>query len=140
MKKVILLCVIIAIVVSLFLPYPEPNYTHGVYEITIVSERISNNHVGNEWDIDYYCGNLSIYSGKQWTVPLDTIEKVTIDVNITEDDKWPDISYASIPVTLSDNFKTSKIITVIEDNGSFKGNKALWEITCTVKLIEKTFG
>ena len=113
------------------------DYTHGVYELSIEAELISNDSVGNDWIKTYTCDGKTITDGDQWTVPLDTAKTISISATIIENDKWDDVGSDSIVVTLVDDYKASTQITVTENKGRYKGNQAIWEITCIVKLVDK---
>lgn len=115
----------------------EPTYNYGVYEVKICERILYNNSVGTDWHTVYSCDDSYITSGQRWTVPLDTTKTITIDATITENDKWPDISTSILSVVLSDAFETSTSITVTENKGRYKGNTAVWEITCQVELVDK---
>ncbi|MBQ4119978.1 MAG: hypothetical protein IJD45_06270 [Clostridia bacterium] len=114
----------------------QRNYTHAVYEVSIVAKLIYNHSVGNDWKKSYTCNGRTIADGEEWTVPLDTTETIKVNATVTEIDEWNDIGYGSASVTLSDGYKTSTHITVIENKGRYNGNKALWEIIFKVKLID----
>ena len=135
MKKGIVFLCVVAMLLSLF--GCKKNYTHGVYEVTLRSFEISNYSVGNEWVITYTCDGRTIASGEQWIVPLDTVKTVMIDAAVTETDQYPDVGSGSLIVVLKEGFETSKIITVAENKGRYKGNKANWKITCKVKLKDR---
>lgn len=113
------------------------DYTHGVYELSIKAELISNDSVGNDWIKTYTCDGKTITDGDQWTVPLETTKTILINATITENDKWDDVGSDSIVVTLVDDYKASTQITVTENKGRYKGNQAVWEITYRVKLVGK---
>ena len=135
MRRIIL----IIFVCFLFLNFSgcKKNYTHGIYEVSITAYQLSNDSVGNSWRKVYNCDGREINSGERWTIPLNIERNLIIDVTITENDKWPDIGRSALSVVLKDGFKTSEIITVIENKGRYKGNKAQWKIICEVELIEK---
>ena len=135
MRKIAVFVCIVAILLSFF--GCKKNYTHGVYEVTIESECISNASVGNEWKRVYKCGSEIVKSGEKWTVPLNINKTVKIDATITERDAWDDVGYGFLNVVLRDGFETSSTITVKENKGRYKGNKALWKVSCDVKLVDK---
>ncbi len=135
MRKIAVFICIVAALLSFY--GCKKNYTHGVYEVTIKADRISYDYVGNEWKKVYKCGSKIIKSGERWTVPLNTTKTVKIDAEITENDAWDDVGYGSLNVVLRDNFETSATVTVKENKGRYKGDKAEWKITCSVELIEK---
>ena len=115
----------------------KKDYTHGVYEVTITASIISNNSVGNDWQKTYTSEGRTIASGEQWTVPLDTTKTLTINATVTESDEWPESGSASLRIILKDGFETSTTITVTENKGRYKGNKAQWKITCKAQLVKK---
>ena len=116
-------------------------YTHAVYEVTITATEIYNNSVGTDWKKVYTCNDKIVESGDTWTVPLNTKETITIDIEITEVDKWSETGKGSVSVVLQDQYETSTTITVTENKGKYKGNQAEWEVVCKVspaQKIEKT--
>lgn len=140
MRKFAVFLCLVATLLSLFgceKKEIQKNYTHGVYEVTISGYQLYNNHIGNDWEMLYMCDNRRISSGERWTLPLGMEKTITIDITLTECDLWDDIGFGSLSVVLKDDYKTSTTVTVIENKGRYKGNKAQWEITCLVKLVEK---
>lgn len=134
MKKVLIL--IFAVVILLDFPVCTKEHTYGVYEMTFSSELISNDSVGNDWEMYYSCDGRNVSNGEQWLVLLANPQTAVINVTVTERDKIPDIGSGLITVTLNDESETKTIVTVTENGGSYQGNEARWEITCKVKLIE----
>ncbi len=61
----------------------QNNYTHAVYEVTFTPFIVTNDFVGEEWEIAYTCGGANIDSGERWTIPLNITKVVTIDVPVT---------------------------------------------------------
>ncbi len=116
---------------------PDPRYTSGVYELSISASLLYNDSVGNNWRKAYTCEGVAIASGKRWTVPLDTVKTVVIEVTVTESDKRPDVGFGCLSVDLVDGFKTSTFVTVTENRGRYTGNTAQWKITCRVSLVDK---
>ncbi len=133
MRKII--CTVLAIVIMISLCACEENYTHGEYEITIDSICDENNKVGNEWSKYYSCNGRNIKSGDIITAPLGA--EATIYVRFTENDKYSDTGYGWIDISLIDGASTSFIVKVVEDNGSYDGNIAIWKVTVKVKLVRK---
>lgn len=115
----------------------EENYTQGLYKLTIKRQKISNDHVGNDWSFSYTCDGKPIKSGDFITCPLDVFKFQSIQVQIREDDKIPDIATGQVVFGVTDGGEGSAEITVIEDGGNYAGNTAVWKITCTVKLVGK---
>jgi len=58
------------------------------------------------------------------------------DITVKENDKIPDIGTGSLTVTFNGESEIKTEISVTEDGGSHQGNKARWEVTCKVNLIE----
>ena len=112
-------------------------YTHCIYRLTLIPKEISNHSVGNDWEIKYLYENGYIESSKEWIVPINSIEVKTIKVVIKENDKFSDYGYNFIDVIFEDGFETYKLVEIIENNGRFKGNKAIWKVNCKVELVEK---
>lgn len=115
----------------------DKNYTHGVYELSISAYCISNDSVGDEWEKSYSCGGKPVSDGQCGTIPLDTAEEITLDITITERDKYCDVGTDSLEIELIDGYEAATVIVVSEDNGRYTSNKARWKISCAVKLIEK---
>ena len=68
---------------------------------------------------------------------LDTTKTLTINATVTESDEWPESGSASLRIILKDGFETSTTITVTENKGRYKGNKAQGKITCKAQLVKK---
>lgn len=115
----------------------EKNYSHDVYEIEISECCVYNDSVGNEWDIEYSCYGSTVYNGYCWKVPIDSTDKIYLDISVVENDKHPDKGKESVVIKLTDGFETAATITVLEGNGRYKDNKATWKITFTIKLVDK---
>ncbi len=105
--------------------------------MTFATTEIENHSVGSSWSTRYTCENKTIDSGAQWTVPLDMAKALNIDICLTEQDKFPDVGHGSLTVTLQDGYETATCITVTKDKGIHRGNNALWEVSCKVKLVKK---
>ena len=115
----------------------EQNYTQGLYKLTIKRQKLSNHCVGNDWSFSYTCDGKPIKSGDIITCPLDVFKFQSIQIEICEDDKIPDIATGQVVFGLADGGEGSTEITVIEAGGNYAGNTAVWKITCTVKLVGK---
>ena len=115
----------------------EFSFTHGVYEINITSLCTYNDCVGNEWHESYTMDGKSIFNGYKVTSPLDRITAKTVNVTITEQDKRSDSSTKDITITLKNNESKTSTIYVVENNGRYKDNIAIWEFTVSVKLIKR---
>jgi hypothetical protein len=98
---------------------------------------VYNDHVGHEWTYDvqirYNQKNYRLDDNDHITILLDgTNAKATIDLYVTEDDKYPDESFSSKEVSLlrSSTFIMSNVIQ--EGHGRFAGNTAKWEFTLSI--------
>ncbi len=127
---IILICCVQSIIYIMF-------YTHGLYEINISAECITNNSVGRDWRKTYVMDGKYISSGELVTAPLDTTTTKTITTFLTEIDEYCDFAEDNISITLKDDAKAKRLITVYEDNGRFKGNRAEWLVTVSVKFIKR---
>lgn len=132
-KAFVILCVIATLII---ISGCSKEYTYGVYEIELSTELISNDHVGNDWKVSYSCNGTKINGGEQWLALLDNPQPVVIDITVKENDKIPDIGTGSLTVTFNGESEIKTEISVTEDGGSHQGNKARWEVTCKVNLIE----
>ena len=113
---------------------PEGNYSHGIYQLTFKTKKISNNHVGNDWSFTYTYGGQTIQSGHKITYPLDLFTFLPIGVEVRENDKLDDVETGTLCAAICDGGSGKTQITVTETDGKYKGNTAVWEITCKVKL------
>ncbi len=135
MKKNIIIFLVMAILFAYDVYTKEYNY--AIYEVTLNNEIISNNSVGNDWEIIYTCEDKVIENKTKWTIPIENTETKTIIIHIAEKDKIPDIGTGTITISLRDEVEETTLITVTEDGGAYEGSKAVWKIYCKVKLTEK---
>lgn len=115
----------------------EGNYTHGIYELTFQTKRISDNHVGNDWSFIYTYDGQTIESGSQITQSLEIFSFQSIQVEIREDDKIDNVGMGTLRVAICDGGSGKAEITVTESGDRHDGNTAVWEVTCEVKLVGK---
>jgi len=115
----------------------EKNYTHGIYQLTFKTKAISNDHVGNDWSFTYTCDGKTIKNGHSFTYSLEEISLLTINIMIRENDKIDDTGTGTLRVTIYDGCSGKTQVTVTETDGRYKGNIAVWEITCQVELVGK---
>ena len=66
---------------------------------------------------------------------METVAFRTIEVEVREDDKLDDIGTGVLQAAICDGGSANTQVTVTENGGHYKGNTAVWEITCTVELI-----
>lgn len=118
-------------------PETTANYTHGIYELTFKAKRVSDDSVGNDWTITYTHNGETVKSGHRVLLSLEVFTFQTIEVEVREDDKLDDVGTGDMKVAICDGGSEKTTITVTENGGRYKGETAVWEITCTVKLIGK---
>lgn len=116
---------------------PEGDYTYGIYELTFTEKKISNNCVGNDWSFTYTHNDETIKSGYTITQSLEIFSFQSIGVEIREKDKIDDVGTGTLTVAICEVGSGKTEITVTENAGAFKGNTAVWEISCEVKLVGK---
>ena len=113
------------------------DYTHGIYQLTFKTRKISNDSVGEDWSFIYTYNGETIKNGHQITQSLEIFSFQTIEVEIREDDKIDDVGSGILRVAICDGGTGKTKITVVEQGGKYNGNTAVWEITCEVKLVGK---
>ena len=116
---------------------PEGNYTQGIYKLTFHKRLISNDCVGRDWTFTYTHNGKIIKSGYTITQSLEIFTFQSIGVEIRENDKIDDVATDSFAVAICDGGSGKTTVTVTETNGRYKGNTAVWEISCEVKLVGK---
>ena len=105
--------------------------------VTFHAKLLSNDSIGNDWSTTYTHNEKTIQSGYTILSPLGVFTFQTIAVEIRENDKLDDIGSGVLHVGICDGGSGDVQITVVENGGKYNGNTALWEITCSVKLIGK---
>ena len=115
----------------------EENDTYGIYQLIFQTDLISNDCVGRDWLFTYTYNGQTIESGYTITQPLEesTFESITVEVR--EQDKIDDVGTGVLGVVICDGGFDKIKVTVTETSGRYKGNIAVWEIICEVKLIGK---
>ena len=116
---------------------PEGDYTYGIYELTFKTKLISNDSVGNNWSFTYTHNGQTIESGYTITQSLEIFTFQSIGVEVRENDKIDDVGTGTMAVAICEVGSGKTTITVTETNGRYKGNTAVWEISCEVKLVGK---
>lgn len=112
-------------------------YTQGIYSLSFQADQISNHSVGNDWSFSYTYNDEPIKNGHLIAFPLAVFSFISIGVTVTEEDKISDVGTGALRIGLCDGGCGKTEITVTENAGAFKGNTAVWEISCTVKLVGK---
>lgn len=116
---------------------PEGDYDYGIYQLTFTEKKISNDCVGNDWSFTYTHNGQTIKSGYTITQSLEMFTFQSIGVEIREKDKIDDVGTGTLTVAICEVGSGKTEITVTENAGAFKGNIAVWEISCEVKLVGK---
>ena len=116
---------------------PEGNYTYGIYQLTFKTKQISNDSVGKDWSFIYTHNGKTIKSGYTITQSLEIFTFQSISVEIRENDKINDIGTGTLKVAICDGGTGKTKITITETDGRYKGNTAVWEISCEVRLVDK---
>ena len=116
---------------------PDGDYSHGIYKLTFKTKLVSNNSVGNDWSITYAHNGQPIENGYTITQSLEIFSFQSIEIEVREKDKIDDVGTGTMAVAICDGGKGKTEITVTETNGCFKGNTAIWEISCEVELVDK---
>ncbi len=116
---------------------PEGNYTYEIYKLTFKAKLLSNDHVGCDWTFTYTCDGQTIKNGHTITQSVEIFTFQSIGVEIREKDKIDDVGVGTLKVPIYDGGSGKTTVTVTETNGKYKGNTAVWKITCEVKLKGK---
>ena len=106
-------------------------------KVTIQASCKNTNSVGNEWSQTYTLNGQTIKSGT--TIEFAPGENVTFAAKVVEaDDSLDDVGTGSKSITLTEqdirNGLSFEIpVTVTENGGRYKGNKAVWTIKVSIK-------
>lgn len=136
MKRVVIVIICLALVI-LGIYSCQSNYTHEVFKVVITESFVSNDSVGNEWDFIYECDGVSVTEERRWTVERDACQRIKIDITAIERDTYSDYGYGEIVIQLKNGFQNSTVVTVTENMGRYRGNKATIKITCKVVRVKK---
>lgn len=115
----------------------KENYSYGTYQLIFKEKKISNECVGNDWSFTYTHNNQTIKSGYTITQSLEIFTFQSIGVEIREKDKIDDVGIGNLTVAICEIGSGKTEVTVTETDGRYKGNTAVWEISCMVKLVGK---
>lgn len=113
------------------------NGTQGLYELTFHTKQLSNHSVGEDWSFKYTYNGQVIKNGYRIAQPLNLFSFLSVEVEVHEKDKIDDIATGTLYIAICDGGSGRTEITVTENAGPYKGNTAVWEITCEVALAEK---
>lgn len=106
----------------------------GIYQINCSLNMTANLSVGNEWIKSVEYNGKTIRNGETITAPLNS--GITLKATVIENDSIPDTGKGSVYLMLDGTEKTTEIY-VRENRGRYSGNYAIWELTCSVTLIER---
>ena len=108
-------------------------YTVNVYRVNIRARMENNNSVGNDWSYDRYYNNESVHDG--FEVTGEPGSSVNVGMEITENDKSPDIGYGYADIILEDGYTDSFDIIVTEDRGRDSGRTATFSVDVSVTYL-----
>ncbi|MBE6903447.1 MAG: hypothetical protein E7480_02450 [Ruminococcaceae bacterium] len=108
--------------------------TKGIYQINCSLDCISINHVGDDWIEEITYNEKSIEDGDIIIASLK--DDITIIGKVIENDNIPDYGSSSVTISVSGGEKTTQFY-VKENRGRYAGNSAVWELNCSVKLLER---
>lgn len=95
---------------------------------------VDNNHVGNSWSKEIWCGDQKIYSGATVTAP----NKFTVYVDITENDEYDDTGsgvFTFSKIAVGSSKSITETVYVKENRGQYAGNTATWRVTVTARRV-----
>ena len=102
------------------------------YQLTFQTKEISNDSVGKDWSFTYTYNGQIIQSGYEIIQSAGVFSFQSIDVEVREKDKFDDVGKGTLTVAVCDGGSGKTQITVTETNGCYKGNIAVWEISCQI--------
>lgn len=102
--------------------------------VTISSSCLNYNHVGNEWGAEFLVNGRSVSSGDVVSVELG--RTLSVKTTIVEYDKYNDVGIGRYSETMprdffENGFYLTQTIHVMEGNGAYAGNVAIWTVTYT---------
>ena len=110
-------------------------YTTYVYRVNMHASMESNNHVGNDWSYDRYCNGAYTHDG--FEITGNPGSAVTVGMQITENDSWPEQGYGSTTIALEDGYESSFNVTVVENRGRYYGNAATFTVNVSVTFLRR---
>ncbi len=106
---------------------------YDTYQINIETVCIENNNIGSEWSKVFIIDGQEISDKYRIKVQKGEIVEKTMNVKITEHDKYSDSACVDMNFLLRKNERVVETVKVIEGNGRYKGNTARWKIKVSVK-------
>ena len=110
------------------------SYSQQTIEVQLVSiSNIYNNHVGNEWSHSVTVNQKALSRYKSLSFKQSEINTLTFEVSCSEfDEKYSDYGNNTHvidlnKIDLSSEYSFSMEVTVTENGGRYKGNKAKWK-------------
>ncbi len=104
----------------------------GIFRVNIYADEIENNHVGNDW-IFYEYINWQEINYEGYTAIYNN--SATASIKIIEQDQYPDVGTGVVTFYFIDGYETSFYVSVYENRGRYRGNRALFEVKVTVTQI-----
>lgn len=140
MKKRSVVAFVLSLLVCILFSAPAQAATATKYTITVTFSKVkvvSNKSVGNSWSHVVTAMGKSLTSGKSYKLIKKSTDSFNIVMTSTEKDSKPDIGTSTLPVKVS-SLQTGtttfiSTVTVVENSGRYKGNKAVWVYTVVVK-------
>ena len=117
--------------------FPQETLDYSKYQLTFQTKEISNDSVGKDWSFTYTYNGQTIQSGYEIIQSAGVFSFQSIDVEVREKDKFDDVGNGTLTVAVCDGGSGKTQITVTETNGCYKGNVAVWEISCQVNKSEE---
>lgn len=119
-------------------PVADEPFEEVTYYVTYSAKCIANDSVGNEW------GYGLIYDGEEYEsrshITITNSKPVSIRVFATEYDSDDDYGSAKIDfdsLTSGEVITKEATVTVRENKGRYKGNRAVWEFTVTLERCDR---
>ena len=112
--------------------FPQETLDYDKYQLTFQTKEISNDSVGKDWSFTYTYNGQIIQSGYEIIQSAGVFSFQSIDVEVREKDKFDDVGKGTLTVAVCDGGSGKTQITVTETNGCYKGNIAVWEISCQI--------
>ncbi len=111
---------------------------YHMFSIDWSAELLSNDHVGNNWDISFIVDGENFRSGS--TVILDKKSSLRFVFHAAEDDTFPDVGEFSVEIPVSgnlskDGYSMTKDVEITEDKGRYAGNTAVWRVNVAITPV-----
>jgi len=107
----------------------------GLYKIDYRFTLDFNDHVGQNWETSLSYNGAPFDSGAAFIASFDSL--ALIEYSVTECDLIPDSTSGAIRIILRDASTFTEQIKISENRGLYSGNIAIWNLECSVHLIER---